>query len=62
MFVWRYLDTDGGDAGASDPFETREAAEDWMGEEWAALLDRGVERVELVEGERRLYRMGLRET
>ena len=61
MFVWRYLDSAGAETGASDPFDDRESAEAWLGDTWAELLERGVERVALVEGERTLYRMGLRE-
>ena len=64
MFSWRYLDTSGADAGGSDPFDDREAAEAWMGEAWAELLERGIEQVVLVDSAagKTLYRMGLRET
>lgn len=63
MFVWRFLDAGGDGAGESAPFSDRQAAEDWMGEEWSDLLGRGVEEVALVdvERDRTLYRMGLRE-
>jgi len=63
MFEWRYLDAEGGDAGSSEPFEGRARAEEWMGEAWSDLLARGVEEVVLIdrEGDRTLYRMGLRE-
>jgi hypothetical protein len=62
MFEWRYLDAEGQDAGISQPFEDRAAAEEWMGEAWSDLLARGVEEVALFdrEGARTLYRMGLR--
>ncbi len=59
MHTWRYLDASGGDAGRSEPFDRREDAEAWMGEAWEQLLERGIESVELLDGERRLYRMGL---
>ena len=64
MFSWRYLDTSGADAGASEAFDEREAAEAWMGEAWAELLERGVEQVVLVDtaSGKTLYRMGLRES
>ncbi len=64
MFAWRYLDARGGEAGESQPFPDREAAESWMGEAWEELLARGVEEVALVDLDsgRTLYRMGLRET
>jgi hypothetical protein len=61
MFVWRYLDASGTETGTSEPFEERERAEAWLGDTWAELLDGGVEEVVLAEGDRTLYRMGLRE-
>jgi hypothetical protein len=62
MVRWRYLDASGAPSGSSDEFGDRESAEAWLGETWAELLDEGVEAVELVEGDRVRYRMGLRET
>jgi len=61
---WRYLDAEGRDVGASEPFDDRERAEAWMGEAWSDLLERGVEEVVLVDRDRgrTLYRMGLRAT
>ena len=60
---WRYEDAEGRQVGASEDFPDRAAAEEWMGEAWSELLDRGVERVSLVdEAGRRRYRMGLRES
>jgi hypothetical protein len=63
VFAWRYLDAEGREAGVSEPFRDREAAEAWMGEAWSDLLARGVEEVVLVDRERdrTVYRMGLRE-
>jgi hypothetical protein len=61
MFTWRYLDAAGAQVGSSHAFDDREGAEAWMGEEWAPLLERGIEQVVLTDGERTLYRMGLRE-
>ncbi|MDQ4005345.1 MAG: hypothetical protein M3135_03465 [Actinomycetota bacterium] len=61
MFIWRYLDAAGAETGTSVTFEDRESAEAWLGETWAELLDQGVEQVALTDGERTLYRMGLRE-
>jgi hypothetical protein len=59
-FAWRYLGPAGEDRGRSDPFPDREAAEAWMGDSWAELLENGVEEVALeVEGSE-AYRMGLR--
>lgn len=62
MFTWRYLDRDGTETGASEPFGDRAAAESWLGETWSQLLEQGVEEVALTDGERTLYRMGLRES
>jgi hypothetical protein len=59
--IWRYLGSEGQDLGASDPFEDRQTAEEWMGEAWSALLKDGVEEVGLEEDGREIYRMGLRE-
>ena len=62
-FVWAFLGADGEEVGRSGPFPDREAAEDWMGESWQDLLERGVEEVALRDEDRgtRVYRMGLRE-
>jgi hypothetical protein len=62
-FTWAYLDESGGEVGRSEAFSDRDAAEQWMGEIWADLLERGVEQVALEDGDRgtRVYRMGLRE-
>jgi hypothetical protein len=62
MFRWRYFSADGSRAGQSEPFENREAAEEWMGTAWSDLLSAGVESAALVDAERdrTLYRMGLR--
>ena len=62
-FTWAYLDEAGEEVGRSEVFAERDAAEDWMGQSWQDLLDRGVEQVALEDGDRgvRVYRMGLRE-
>ena len=62
-FSWRYLDANGDEAGRSDPFDDRAAAEAWMGERWEELLAEGYEEVALHDDDRdrRVYRMGLRE-
>jgi hypothetical protein len=60
-FAWDYLDADGADVGRSETFAGREAAEEWMGEAWEDLLERGIEEVALIDLDRgnRVYRMGL---
>jgi hypothetical protein len=61
MFVWRYLDENEESVGTSSAFETQEAAEAWLGREWEALLQRGVDEVMLIDEstDARIYRMGL---
>ena len=61
MFRWRYLDDAGQGVGASELFMSREDAESWMSEAWAALRERGIEEVVLLDEDRDdpLYRMGL---
>jgi hypothetical protein len=57
---WRYLDAVGDDVGSSDEFDDQSSAETWLGDEWRELLDRGVEAVELTDGDDVIYRMSLR--
>lgn len=58
---WILLDASGAEIRASEAFASKEEAEAWMGTEWSALLEEGAESVALVEGDRRIYEMGLRE-
>jgi hypothetical protein len=58
---WILLDAGGAEIRASEGFASKEEAEAWMGTEWSALLDEGAESVALVEGDRRIYEMSLRE-
>jgi hypothetical protein len=54
---WRYLGADGSEAGSSEPFADREAAEAWLAEAWEELA--GVADVVLeVDGEE-TYRMSM---
>jgi hypothetical protein len=61
VFVWHYLDDSGDELGRSGSFPDREAAEAWIGECWADLLESGIDEVALIDEERseRVYRMGL---
>ena len=61
-FAWTYLDAGSRTTGASETFDDRDSAEEWMGRAWQELLDAGVEKVALVdlERDRTIYRMGLR--
>lgn len=58
---WRYLDSEDVEVGSSDDFDTQAEAESWLGDEWRALLDRGIETVELVDDLELIYRMSLQE-
>jgi hypothetical protein len=60
-FRWVLHDASGSDLRATDEFPSQAEAESWMGAEWAALLEEGAETVSLMEGDAKLYRMGLRE-
>lgn len=60
-FHWSLLDADGNELRSSEAFASKEDAEAWMGTEWSALLEEGAESVALMEGDSRLYEMGLRE-
>jgi hypothetical protein len=57
---WVLLDADLNEMRASEPFASKEEAEEWMGREWAALLEEGAEYVSLRADGKQLYRMGLR--
>lgn len=54
-FTWRYEDTAGerlaepSIEGAADHYVTQGDAESWLGENWRALLEAGVEQVTLLE-------------
>lgn len=60
-FTWVLLDASGQELRTTEPFASQEAAERWMGSEWAVLLDEGAESVSLREGNTQVYKMGLRE-
>ena len=60
-FTWVLLDAAGEELRQTETFASQEAAEAWMGAEWAALLEEGAESVSLRDGEEQVYRMGLRE-
>lgn len=60
-FRWILHDAAGTDLRASEDFASQADAEAWMGSEWASLLDEGAESVTLMDGDDKLYRMGLRE-
>jgi hypothetical protein len=60
-FRWVLHDASGADLRSTEDFDSKDGAEAWMGSEWAALLAEGAETVSLMDGDKRLYRMGLRD-
>lgn len=58
-WLWRYQNSAGEqatpDAGEPPTFTSQSDAESWIGEEWAALLESGVDAVTLLEDEREVY-------
>ncbi|MFN8146700.1 MAG: hypothetical protein U0R76_04450 [Candidatus Nanopelagicales bacterium] len=57
-WVWRYERTDGSmvdEVAPSEGFPAQSDAESWIGEEWASLLEQGVDAVTLLEGDRVVY-------
>lgn len=55
MWFWRYDALDGRDLGLSQEFPSQADAETWLGESWRTLVDDGIDRVMLMEGERAVY-------
>jgi len=60
-FRWVLHDLQGADLRPTEDFDSQEAAEAWMGTNWSSLLDEGAESVSLMNGDDRVYKMGLRE-
>ena len=56
-WTWRYEREDGSvvEGLTSEGFPAQAEAESWIGEEWAALLEQGVDAVTLLEGDRVVY-------
>ena len=55
-YRWRYEDGTGAAVpGPGITFEDRAAAEDWLGREFEALVDDGVDQVTLLQGDDEVY-------
>ncbi|MEV0369391.1 hypothetical protein AB0I10_06160 [Streptomyces sp. NPDC050636] len=57
-WTWRFEKSDGTEAAPAvepDEFTTQGDAESWIGEEWKALLDGGVDQVRLFEDSTEIY-------
>ena len=61
MFDWQYIDDQGNETGASEQFETQEAAEQWCGMEWESLSTMGIAEMALrdLEAGTEVYKMSL---
>ncbi|MDQ5874566.1 MAG: hypothetical protein M3526_04185 [Actinomycetota bacterium] len=60
-YHWVVHDAAGAEIRTSEPFDSKEQAEAWMGQEWKSLLDAGGESVSLLHDGAVLYQMGLEE-
>ncbi len=60
-WTWRYEDSSGAPvvpaegAPTAEPFSNQADAESWIGENWRALLESGVQQVVLFEDDHRVY-------
>lgn len=54
-WTWTLEDSLGVVKGRSEEFESRGDAESWIGEEFGALLEQGIDQVRLFEGETEVY-------
>ncbi|QWC86758.1 hypothetical protein KLP28_02685 [Nocardioidaceae bacterium] len=61
-WTWRYETADGHVTGHSETFDSQSDAETWLGTEFEDLLEHGVDKVTLLEGERVAYGMSLHES
>ncbi len=59
-WTWMLHDASGNDLRASGEFESQAAAETWMADHWASLIEEGAETVSLDGDGKRHYTMGLR--
>lgn len=58
-FHWRTLDAEGNELSRSEDFDSKEAAEAWMGAEWKSLLEQGGHSVSLRSDDDEIYEMSL---
>ncbi|MCW2830633.1 MAG: hypothetical protein JWP31_1325 [Aeromicrobium sp.] len=54
-WTWTFESADGVVTGRSEPFESRSDAESWVGEEFGALLEQGIDQVRLFDGDAEIY-------
>lgn len=58
-YHWRTLDAEGNELSRSEDFDSKEAAEAWMGTEWQSLVELGGHSASLRSDGDELYNMGL---
>jgi hypothetical protein len=58
-YTWRFETSDSsavtGEGMPGERFPTQADAESWIGEAWRDLLERGVDQVRLLDGDREVY-------
>jgi hypothetical protein len=55
-FRWRYLDAAGATTdGPDEVFDDQQQAEAWFGDVWPQLRDAGIDAVDLLDGEEKVY-------
>jgi hypothetical protein len=57
---WVLKDRDGHEIRSTETFESRAAAEQWLGQRWPSLLDEGAVSVVLLDAAAVVYEMSLR--
>ena len=58
-WFWTFESDAGEPLGQSETFDSRSDAESWVGESFPELLERGIDRVRLIEGVTEVYDMSL---
>ena len=55
-FRWRYLDAAGTPVdGPDEEFDDQAEAESWFSDEWPQLREQGIDAVDLLDGDERVY-------
>ena len=58
-WTWILLDDNGREVRATEAFDSQQAAEEWLGANWASLAEEGAESVSLRQNDEETYRMSL---
>ena len=54
-WTWTLETAEGESVGTSEPFDSRSDAESWVGEAFGELIEQGVDRVRLFDGDTEVY-------